>query len=96
MDQTINAVQARQQFGRILEEVYYRRHNVVIERAGRPMAVLVPIDRYRQWLSEREALFAQIDEVHARTSDVPAAELEADVKEAVKDAKRGERAAGDD
>jgi len=41
VDQTINAVQARQQFGRILEEVFYRRHNVVIERAGRPMAALL-------------------------------------------------------
>jgi len=94
MDQTINAVQARQQFGRLLEEVFYRRHNVVIERSGRAMAVLVPVERYRQWLSERDALFAWIDEVRARTSGVPAADLEAEVAEAAAVAKRDASAAG--
>lgn len=83
MEQTINAVQARQQLGRILEEVFYRRHSVVIERAGRPMAVLVPIDRYQQWRAERDALFSQIDAVRERMADVPPDELEADIAAAV-------------
>lgn len=90
MDQTINAVKARQQFGRLLEEVYYGRHNVVIERSGRPMAVLVPVERYRQWLDEREALFAQIDEVRARTAGVSSAGLEAEVAEAATAVRRSD------
>lgn len=88
MEQTISAVQARQQLGRMLEEVFYRHSNIVIERAGRPMAVLVSIDRYHQWLAERAALFAQVDEARERTADVPPEELETEIVAAVAAAKQ--------
>jgi len=39
----INAMKARQNFGQMLEEVYYRGEQFVIERAGRPMAALIPL-----------------------------------------------------
>jgi len=45
MKKTVNAVQARKQLGRLLEEVYYQSQRVIIERAGRPMAVLVPLEQ---------------------------------------------------
>lgn len=90
MEQTINAVQARQQLGRLLDEVYYRRHSVVIERSGRPTAVLVPVERYRQWMDERGAFFAQIDKLRARTAGVTSADLEAEVAEAVSAVRRGD------
>jgi prevent-host-death family protein len=40
---TINAMKARQNFGQMLEEVYYKGDQFVIERAGKPMAALVPL-----------------------------------------------------
>jgi prevent-host-death family protein len=40
---TINAMKARQQLGTILEEIYYRGEVYIIERAGKPMAALVPL-----------------------------------------------------
>jgi antitoxin (DNA-binding transcriptional repressor) of toxin-antitoxin stability system len=40
---TINAMKARQTFGQMLEEVYYKGDLFVIERAGKPMAALVPL-----------------------------------------------------
>jgi len=36
-------MKARQQLGTILEEVYYRGEQYIIERAGKPMAALVPL-----------------------------------------------------
>jgi prevent-host-death family protein len=45
----INAMKARQSFGTILEEVFYRGDRYIIERAGKPMAALIP-------LSDLEAL----------------------------------------
>jgi prevent-host-death family protein len=41
----INAMKARQNFGQMLEEVYYRGEQFVIERAGRPMAALIPLSK---------------------------------------------------
>jgi prevent-host-death family protein len=41
----INAMKARQQLGTILEEVYYRGEQYIIERAGKPMAALIPLSQ---------------------------------------------------
>jgi len=46
---TINAMKARQTFGQILEEVYYKGEQFVIERAGRPMAAVVPLSLLEEW-----------------------------------------------
>jgi prevent-host-death family protein len=39
----INAMKARQNFGQMIEEVYYRGEQYIIERAGKPMAAIVPL-----------------------------------------------------
>ena len=39
----INALKARQNFGQMLEEVYYKGDQFIIERAGKPMAAVVPL-----------------------------------------------------
>lgn len=91
MERTVNAVEARKQFGRLLEEVYYQSRRVIIERAGRPMAVLVPLEQYEQWQAQRKAFFAMIDEVQQRTQSTPAESLEATIAEAVAAARAAER-----
>jgi prevent-host-death family protein len=44
----INALKARQTLGTLLEEVFYREEQFIIERAGKPMAALVPISQLEQ------------------------------------------------
>jgi len=46
---TINALKARQNLGQLLEEVYYRNEQFIIERAGRPMAAIVPVWQLEEW-----------------------------------------------
>ncbi len=48
MKRTVSAMEARKHFGELLEQVRYRGDQVVIERAGRPMAVLVPVGEARE------------------------------------------------
>jgi prevent-host-death family protein len=36
-------MKARQNFGQMLEEVYYKGDQFIIERAGKPMAAVVPL-----------------------------------------------------
>lgn len=45
MKRRISAVEARKRLGDILESVHYRGDEVVIERAGKPMAVVIPAER---------------------------------------------------
>ena len=84
MKRTMSAVQARQHFGEILEGVYYRGDEVVIERAGKTMAVVVPADRYQSMERSRERLFELIEKAQTRNRDVPYAVIEEEVDRAVR------------
>lgn len=44
MTKTIEAMEARRQFGGLLNEAYYGKRTTVIRRAGKPLAALVPLD----------------------------------------------------
>ena len=46
---TITALKARQNLGTLLEEVFYRDEQFIIERAGRPMAAVVPVWQLEAW-----------------------------------------------
>ena len=43
MVKKVNALKARQNLGQMLEEVYYKGAQFAIERAGKPMAAVVPV-----------------------------------------------------
>jgi antitoxin (DNA-binding transcriptional repressor) of toxin-antitoxin stability system len=43
MVKKVNALKARQNFGQMLEEVYYKGDQFIIERAGKSMAAVVPL-----------------------------------------------------
>ena len=90
MEKIISAMEARRNFGRLLEETYYRGDVFIIQRATKPMAVLVPLEQYRKWQLEREQLFARIDQVQERTRPIPVAELEETIAEAVEAVKRAD------
>jgi prevent-host-death family protein len=79
----VSAVEARKRLGEILERVYYRGDEVVIERAGKVMGVIVPADRYAAIERSRERLFALIEEVQERNRDVPYDVIQQEVAAAV-------------
>lgn len=58
MTRVIPAFQARQRFGQLLDEARYRGHRFVVERAGKPMAVVVGIV---EWQNIVETL-AELDD----------------------------------
>lgn len=78
------AMKVRDNLGQLLDEVYYRGDEVVIERAGKAMAILVPVGRYEQYQRERQERFKILDRVKAKTRRVPAKRLDALIDEAVR------------
>ena len=87
LERTISDRQAKEHFAQLLQDVSRQSQSVVIEQAGQAMAVLIPVEQYRQLKERRAAFFATIDEVQQRTRQVPPEELEADIAEAVSAAK---------
>ena len=68
----------------ILEAVYYRGDQYVIERAGKPMAVVVPIEQFEQWRKKRREFFALIDKIRKRNEGKAPAQIERDTEESLR------------
>ena len=87
----LSAVEARRRLGEILEGVYYRGDEVVIERAGKTMAVVIPADRYEALERSRDRLFELIEKAQARNKDVPYETIEQEVATAVREVREKSR-----
>jgi prevent-host-death family protein len=94
MKRKLSAVEARQRFGEVLEGVFYRGDEVVIERAGKPMAVVVPVERYESMERSRERLVDLIEENWERNRDVPSKQIQRDVALAIKEVRGQRKSAG--
>ena len=89
MEKTIGAYEARRRFGQLIEEAFYRRDHFIVERSGRPMAVIVPIEDYQKWQRLAKArIFGMLEQVWERNADIPPEELERDVEEALANLRR--------
>jgi prevent-host-death family protein len=84
MVKKVNALKARQNFGQMLEEVYYKGDQFVIERAGKPMAAVVPLWQLEEWQKRREQFFAAVEEVQQHNSKVKPEVIEQEVREAIR------------
>lgn len=83
-EKNIGAFEARRKFGQLIEEAYYHKDAFVVERSGRPMAVIVSVDEYRKLKQHaRREVMDMMREVWKRTAHIPSEELEKDVEKAV-------------
>jgi prevent-host-death family protein len=94
MARTVSAQDARQRLGELLEDAR-RDEDTIIERAGKPMGVLISPQRYDQMLRQRaesrERLFAMIDELREQNKDEDPEEIERAVDAAVAAVRRERR-----
>jgi prevent-host-death family protein len=91
MKRRLSAVEARKKLGEVLEGVYYRGDEVIIERAGKPMAVILPMFHYDNMERNRKELWDMIDELQGRLKDVPPEILRQEVDETVDEVRKERR-----
>ena len=80
----INALKARQQLGELLEGVYYKGDQYIIERAGKPMAAVVPLWQLEEWQQRRAEFFAKVEALWEKNKDVAPEVIEQEIEEAVR------------
>ena len=82
MEKTVSAYEARRNFGKYLQDVAAKGNNIVVERHGEPVAVVVPVSVYKQWQRRRSEFFRWLEEVSGR---INASEEEAEtlIEEAI-------------
>jgi len=96
MPRTVSAQEARQRLGALLEGTR-RGEEVIIERSGKPMGVVISPMRYAEMERQREEakarLFAMIDELREHNKDEDPEEIERAVDAAVAAVRRERREA---
>ena len=83
------------QLSQILDDVAERGDEIVIERAGHPVAVVIPLDRYRQIEAKRADLWRMIDELWEQNKEVDPMEVEREIDAAVREVRRAHRQAAE-
>ena len=91
MIRTISAIQARQRFGQLMNEVQLRHDHYIVERAGKAMVAVVPVEEFQAWMRRREEFFQQIGHTRDRNKGVDPELVESEVAEAVAAVRRTRR-----
>lgn len=61
MEKKVAAFSARRNFGSLIEDVSVNGDKVIVERHGKPVAVVVPVELYEQWKAAREHFFEMVE-----------------------------------
>ncbi len=79
----IGAREARRRFADLLGRVGYGGEVAIVERSGKPMVALIPVEVYEQLVAEREARFQVLDRIRGKLPEIPEEEVETDISQAI-------------
>ena len=89
MTKRMSVRDTRANFSDVLSQVYYGQEPVIVERKGRPVAVLISPEQWQQYQEQaRSRLFEAIDQLQERNRDADPDEVERDVTQVVEEVRR--------
>jgi prevent-host-death family protein len=80
----ISAMKARQNLGQLLNEVSIRGDAYIIERAGKPLAALVDMERFQQLQEDRSFALQALKEVWEKMEGADHQEIAEAIEEALR------------
>src|SRR5208283_2738599 len=84
----ISAMKARQNLGQVMNEVALRGDDFVVERAGKPLVAIIPMEKYRKLQGYLDEFREEVESFQQSVKDVDPKELDAAIEEAVSAAKK--------
>ena len=83
----IGARDLRQKISEILGKVGFGGDVAVVEKSGKPMAAIIPIEMYQKLVAEREARFQIVGKIRNAQAERPLNEIEEDIAAAIQRAR---------
>jgi prevent-host-death family protein len=80
----ISAMKARQNLGQLLNEVSIRGDSYIIERAGKPLAVLVDMEKFQQLQEDQSSALQALRKVWEKMAGADTQEIQEAIEEAVR------------
>ncbi len=68
--QSLGVTEARSKFSEIVDRARYLGETTVLMKSGKPAAAIVPYMLLEQWQQDRAQLFALIEQIQERNTDV--------------------------
>lgn len=86
MLKTVSAINARQNLGQIMNEVSIKSDEYIVERSGKPLVAIIPIEKYLNMKGKRDDFFRLYSTLQ-KSADNSAA-VDDDIAEALVEARR--------
>jgi len=83
----ISAVKARQNLGQIMNEVFFKDYQYLIERDGKPLVAVVPTWKLEQWEERKSKFFATAAIIRDKFKDLDEKTVDELLSEAVSEAR---------
>ncbi len=80
----ISAMKARQNLGQLLNEVSIRGDSYIIERAGKPLAALVDLERFQQLQEDQGYALQALKKVWEKMAGADTREISEVIEEAIR------------
>ena len=85
MPRHISSREARNRFADLMGMVRYGGEEVIVERSGRPVAAVIPLDTYERLVKQRREHFKVLDNIRSSLPDVSLEEVSMDVQGAIEE-----------
>ncbi|MGD0397526.1 MAG: type II toxin-antitoxin system prevent-host-death family antitoxin [Syntrophobacteraceae bacterium] len=79
----ISAMKVRQNLGQVMNEVSLRGDDYVVERAGKPLVAIIPMEKYRKIQGDLDEFWEEVKSFQQSVRDVDPKDLDAAIEEAV-------------
>lgn len=83
MQKKISAMNARKNFGQVLNEAAFRGDDFIVERAGKAMVAIVSMEKYEMMRQSREEARAAANIIKNKIQDADPTSIEALIAEAI-------------
>jgi prevent-host-death family protein len=84
MYKTISAMKARQNLGQVMNEVALKGDDYIIERAGKPLVAVIPMEKYQSLQREWDEFFESVKTMSANIKEEDYGNVDKLVEEAVR------------
>lgn len=83
MLKTVSAIKVRQNLGQVMNEVSLKDDEYIVERAGKPLVAIIPVEKYLSLKRERDEFFRLYGTLQQKAATAEQASLDADLAEAL-------------
>jgi len=88
----MSAKEARDHFAEVLGQVSYGKDTIIVEKQGKPVVVVIDVERYERLMRTYDEPFTVLDRIRSRNRDKDPAQIARTVAEAVAEVRASRRA----